>query len=166
MKNKLQRHGYHLMSLASIGQLACICLWILEIAVLFSLTGPAVKVGARTLSNGQTVGFVILATSLFIAQVWALQRLHQIGGLLWQGVTISHGMAQAWRRFGRAVVATGVLSMLPVRAELNSAGGIDMHGGLDSGGFFFLLICALCVFSIARILEEAAALKDDAQSIV
>ncbi len=153
------------MSLASVGQFACALQFIVSAAGIFYFHSGA-SLAERSLDRNEQWILVSIALLGLGAKILALARLRSVGKLLHCGTTISHEMATAWRRCGQAIVAAGVLVLLPVQPARGPAGSLNIAAGLDAGGIYFLLIAGLCAFSISKIVADAAALKDENQSIV
>lgn len=159
---RIRRHGYHLMSLASFGQLACFVLLLWNLSV--RSWDPQLAAG---LQGADWWGYVAVATVAWLAQTWSLSRLRAIGKLLHQGGGVSHALARAWMQLGRAVAATAVVMVfLPLPRLGEPSGDLDVALGLDAGGIYFVLIACLCIFSVARLVEQAAVLRDENESIV
>lgn len=159
---KLRRHGYHLMSLASIGQFVCFALLLWNLSM--RTWDPQRAAQIHDPATWRTLA--VAACVIWLAQAWTLVQLRRIGRRLHSGETVSHAMAAAWRRLGNALAVVGVLSMFPLRPAPAATGGLDLALGFDMGGLYFVAIACLCIFSIAHILQEAATLKDDNESIV
>jgi hypothetical protein len=167
MTYPLQRYGKHLMSLASLGQFGCLVVWVgSAIGIVFATSAPAARFQARALNSPEAFLLVAFATLVLVTQLWALARLRQIGKLLHDGATVSHEMADAWHRLGRGIIAAGAAALIPVRPELAAGGSLNIEMSLSPQGIFFLTIAGLCIFSVSRILREAAALQDENRSIV
>ena len=159
----LRNHGSHLMSLASAGQLACLVL------LIWNLSAPhwSPEYAAALANPGDWWLFAGFAAIVWLAQTWALSRLRAIGKLLYCGEGISRAMAHGWRRFGSALVVVAILMALPLAPRVDdTASGLQLVLGLDAGGLYFVVIGCLCIFSIAHLLEQAAALREDSESIV
>lgn len=165
--DRVRRHGYHLMSLASIGQLVCVVIWI------------AILVTAWQLQTGKPAGIdpnyiefwliLALASIALLGKLWALYRLRIIGKLLYAGDLISPAMARAWRWLGHALVVAGVLGLVtfdPALERSAGSGGYNVAVGIDPGQYYFLVLSCLISYSVAWILNESVALKVDNQGIV
>src|SRR5690606_15364943 len=126
---RIRRHGYHLMSLASFGQLACFVLLLWNLSV--RSWDPQLAAG---LQGADWWGYVAVATVAWLAQTWSLSRLRAIGKLLHQGGGVSHALARAWMQLGRAVAATAVVMVfLPLPRLGEPSGDLDVALGLDAG---------------------------------
>ena len=159
---RISRHGYNLMSLASIGQFVCFGLLIWNLGV--RQWAPET---ASSLAGADWWLFAALATAVWLSQFWALVRLRAIGKLLHADSHISHAMAEAWQRFGKALVVNAVLMAFPVGTAVPEPGnGLNLVLRLDAGGLYFVVIACLCIFSIAQLLEQAATLRDENEAIV
>lgn len=178
---RVRRHGYHLMSLSSIGQLVCFIGWIATLVVGWVVLSrnPA---GSEPVAN--EIWLLACWTGVaLLSQLWALGRLRAIGKLLYTGQLIASQMAMAWRQFANALIAVGVLTLLSpepnaqlqiggvqgVMIRSYSMGNLTLGGiriGIDWGQTYFILMACLISYSIAWILDEAVALKDDNQGIV
>lgn len=159
---RIRRHGYHLMSLASLGQFACFWLLLWNLSV--RRWDPGLADG---LAGTQWWVYVAFAVAVWLAQTWSLSRLRAIGKLLHAGGGVSHELSRAWMRLGHALAATGIIMVFPIRPQLGAPSGrLDVVLSLDAGGFYFFLIGYLCIFSVAHLVEQAATLRDENESIV
>ena len=159
---RIRRHGYHLMSLASLGQFACF--WLLVWNLTVRNWDPQLAGG---LAGTEWWVYVAVAMAVWLAQTWSLSRLRAIGKLLHAGGGVSHELARAWVRLGHSVAVAGIIMVLPLGPRLGEPSGqLDVVLSLDAGGFYFFLIAYLCIFSVAHLVEQAAALRDENESIV
>jgi len=159
---QIRRNGYHLMSLASIGQIACFGLLVWNLAWRFwneqadeILADPAFVPWAIS----------IAAVVVWIAQFWTLRQLRRIGKLLHSGSTISSEMADTWKRLGNGLVATALLMVLPM-VPRTGGGKLDFVLRLDVASFYFVVIGTLCIYTVAHLLRLAVELRTDNESIV
>lgn len=164
---RVRRHGYHLMSLASIGMLVCTVVWIAVLGASWTLqTG---KPAGADPGNSEFWLTLALACIALLGKLWALYRLRIIGKLLHAGSFINAQMTRAWRWLGHALVVAGVLALVTLdpNVDMNvSTGHFDVTAGIDLDQAYFIVLLCLISYSIAWILEEALALKDDNQGIV
>lgn len=158
---RVRRNGYHLMSLASIGQFACVGM------LIWNLTWRGWSDPAAPIPDDPATIWMIalLAFAVWLAQFWTLIQLRRIGKLLYSGIPISHDMAAAWRRLGHGLVATALLMVFPVPLP-EASGQLDFALRLDIASLYFVTIGGLCIYTVAYLLHDAAQLRDDVESIV
>ena len=158
----IRRNGYHLMSLASIGQLACFGL------LLWNLSWRSWNEQADAILADPAFipwAISIVALVVWIAQHWTLRQLRRIGKLLYSGSPISSDMAEAWKRLGNGLVATALLMVVPLVPK-TGGGGLDFVLRLDVASLYFIVIGALCIYTVAHLLRQAVELRNDSESIV
>jgi hypothetical protein len=141
---RVRRHGYHLVSLASIGMFVCLTLWIAMLAIAWQL--QAGKSAGSDPGNTEFKWILAMASIALLGKLWALYRLRIIGKLLYAGDLISPAMARAWRWLGNALVAAGVLGVVTLNPSLDLSarnGGFDVTTGIDPSQIYFMLLSCL-----------------------
>lgn len=180
IENKIKRHGYHLMSLASLGMFCVgvlgICLIVMpyfpdsnpESGLWLRISGLDLAQVARL--NG--TGKALVSASNFIwtlAYLLPLLALRRLGSKLHKHDALTVQVAQAFLWLAHALLSNALLLMLGgfLIAMAEEAGGLSVYrANFDiSGGYIWLIAC-LCLYSVAHIMRLAALAADDARSIV
>lgn len=159
---RIRRNGYHLMSLASVGQLVCFGL------LIWNLTWRSWNDQADAiLADPAFIPWAISIAAILVwfAQFWTLRQLRRIGKLLHSGSTISSEMADTWMRLGNGLVATALLMVVPL-VPRTDGGELDFVLRLDVASFYFIAIGTLCIYTVAHLLRQAVELRADNESIV
>lgn len=159
---RIRRNGYHLMSLASVGQLACTFL------LIWNLGWRSWNEEADAiLADPAFLPWVIsiIAVTVWLAQCWTLRQLRRIGKLLYTDVPISSDMADAWMRLGNGLVATALLMVVPM-VPRTDGGGLDFVLRLDAASLYFIIIGTFCIYTVAHLLRQAVELRNDSEGIV
>ncbi len=161
-QSRVRRHGYNLMSLASLGAFGCVFGWLLILASGWQKLG---RHPGGTESMSEWWAIAGLASITMVVQLWALRRLRHIGKLLHTQPFISSEMALAWRQFAKALVVAAFAMLFNLETGVgNKIGHISF--GLNFGGLYFMWIACLCSYSIAWLLQDAVALKEEAEGFV
>jgi hypothetical protein len=180
IENKIKRHGYHLMSLASLGMLCvgvvglCLILmpylpdWKPESGAWLRISGLEWDQVIRL--NG--TGKALVSASNFIwtlAYLLPLLALRRLGSKLYKHDALTLQVAHAFLWLAHALLSNALLLMLAgfLIAMAEEAGGVHIYrSNFDiSGGYIWLIAC-LCLYSVAHIMRLAAQASDDARSIV
>lgn len=153
----IRRHGYHLMSLASLGIVVCFFAWVLMLMATWGV------IGKETLFASDLERWVLTAgaSAALLAQAWAMSRLRAVGRVLHFHPVVSVEMALAWKRFARALVAVSLV-MLVTPSFIDA----EVKYEVDFTELYFMLIACLCTYSIAWLLQDAAALKAENEGFV
>src|SRR5690606_27957345 len=174
---KIRRHGYHLMSLASIGTVTvtavglCFVLLVLSGStapfgtwVLFDLPLEAAA-GLDAGDRGLLAVAIVLSTLTYLLPLAAVRR---VGKALHACVALSEPVASAFMRlahslplsprFGRG--GAFVAAWVPT-----SDGAWQLRFTVSPSPSYFLLAC-LCIYSVAHPLRLAVQAAEDARGIV
>lgn len=122
-------------------------------------------------------GWRLLCVAIYI---WALERIRRIGVALLRHPPISHEVAVAVRRSARALLLCGFSTLLHFDIAWKGSSGIIAWTGSDRippaaysvtwelnwMAFYAVCLLCVCVLAIARILEEAVALKAENEGFV
>lgn len=184
IKNRLQRYGYHLMSLASIAQLVVVGTWLLHLFLLAEATGalgearaasahlPVHFFGATVTQYAPAVdaapfGWIALALlPSLLASWWPWLQLRRFGKALYRSAPLSAPLADSLQWLGYAFAGSAVLTIIvtPLAAAILAAGATI---SLDlSGAFFIQLVAAICAFSMALVVREAVRVGDENKTFV
>lgn len=176
---KIRRHGYHLMSLASLG-IVCIALWGFFLTMMawlpdwnpqapgWDIAGIAWKQAIEMNTNGKWMvsGAAMLWTLAYLAPLVALRRL---GRSLYRDEALSRPVANAFRWLAHSLLGYGLLNLgsfvlASIAAETNK---VPQHGlPFSTSGCYLFLIACLCLYSVAHLMRLATEAADDARSIV
>ena len=180
IENKIKRHGYHLMSLASIGMF---CVGVLGLCLMvmpyFQDSNPQSGLWLRIsglewdqVARLNGTGKALVSASNFIwtlAYLLPLLALRRLGGKLYKHDALTLQVAQAFRWLAHALLSNALLLMVAsfLIAMAEEAGGVSIHRyNFDiSGGYIWLIAC-VCLYSVAHLMRLAALAADDARSIV
>jgi len=174
---KIRRHGYHLMTLASVGTLvvaAAGLAWVLLVlaaspAVLaawerFDLTPEA----AARLEAG-TRGLLVLAAVLStLAYLLPLAAVRRTGKALHAHPALSAPVARAFMHLAHSLPLSALCSLaadLVAAWALSSPGAVQLRISFGANPYYFLLAC-LCLYSVAHLLHLAVQAAEDARSII
>ncbi|WP_019398745.1 MULTISPECIES: hypothetical protein [unclassified Pseudoxanthomonas] len=174
---KIRRHGYRLMSLASLGTVVSVTLGMGS--ALWLLSGHGSLFGAWVVfglpwdeasrlppgDRGLLAVSILVATAAYVVPLAAVRRL---GKALYACDALSPAVATAFMRLAHSlplsaalVVAAGVIAAV-VRSQ---QGDWVLHITVDTNPYYFLLAC-LCLYSVAHLLRLAVRAAEDARSIV
>jgi len=176
---KIRRHGYHLMSLASLGFAGVAVFGLLLVAMPWlpdwnpqwsgwNVAGVEWKRAVGMDEAGKLL--LSLSSAMWtIAYLVPLMALRRLGHRLYSNDALSRPVADAFRWLAHSLplhallrVAAGLLA--GIAAEVD--GAQEQHFTLDfSGGYVFLIAC-LCLYSVAHLMRLATDAAADARSIV
>lgn len=122
-------------------------------------------------------GWALLCVAIYI---WALERIRRIGVALLHHHPISHEVADSVRRSARALLLCGFSTLLHFDIAWKGSSGIVAWTGSDRippatysiawelnwMAFYAVCLLCVCVLAIARILQEAVALKAENEGFV
>jgi len=176
---KIRRHGYHLMSLASVGALG-----MLLIGVLMALTpwlpdwSPQAlswEIGNMDQESLQGLGASGKWLASLAALVWTLAylvpllALRRLGHRLYRNDALSVPVADGFRWLAHSLPLYAVLKLAgtglaTIAEELGP--DAERQFTLDVTGSYAFLVACLCLYSVAHVMRLAAATAEDARSIV
>ena len=178
-QSRIRRHGYHLMSLASIGTLCVVALGLL-LAAMPWLPGwnpqsTVWKIGdmgpEQILALDRAGRWLATLSSLAgslgcLAPLVALRRL---GDRLYRSAALGPPVAEGFRWLAHSLPLYALLQfagwMLGVAASGMAPEG-EMRFTFDFGGSYLLVVACLCLYSVAHVLRLAVAAAEDARGIV
>ncbi|MFT4197540.1 MAG: hypothetical protein QM601_06460 [Pseudoxanthomonas sp.] len=188
-QNKIKRHGYHLMSLASVGMF-CVGLltWILMMvpwmpnkehlnAVHWKLLGFDLQEFVRTGAHSQwelTLSALCVGTACFLP----FRALRHLGYSLYRNEALTLPVAKAFRRLAHSILIGLLLQGLPDFCMGFVDGLADGYGtpgamptqyvphGFGIAAIYIAIIACLCLYSVAHLMKLAAEADADARSIV
>lgn len=182
LEGKIRRHGYHLMSLASLGMF---CVGIIGIVM---MTLPY-QSGAK-LESHFWQGLIALdwkqvwaggaASKAWISLsngVWALSyflpllALRRLGSKLYRDEALTAPVAKAFLWLAHALPAYAVLQALSgfligFLAGFNGTALYQPSLSLDFSQLYLCVIACLCLYSVAHLMRLATQAADDSRSIV
>lgn len=180
-RERIRRTARLLIVLARIGQ-ALTVLGVLGVAyVLFRIALPALpddqgavdvlRNAFREPSIAFLNGWTLLRAAIY---VWALERIRLIGVALMRFEPISTEVAAAVRRSVQALLLCGFSTLLaidvawrgPARIAPGESGAYSVTWELNWMAFYAVCLLCVCVLAIARILQEAVALKAENEGFV
>lgn len=181
LESKIKRHGYHLMSLASLGMF-CVALMGLLMMALPYQDGAAPEsswwLGVSGLRWDQIIhldgtGKALVAASCLIwtlAYLLPLFALRRLGSRLYRQEALTLPVADAFRWLAHSLLANAALLMssgfLIGFWDGFHRSHIHHSTTLDFSGFYVWIIACLCLYSIAHLMRLAVLAADDARSIV
>lgn len=177
---KIMRHGYHLMSLASVG-IACVAVWGLLLVCMPYLpnwnpqatswaTIAKVEWEQAVRMNAAGKAWLSLAYAIWtLAYLLPLFALRKLGRALFRSEALTTPVAKAFLWLAHSLPLNALLCFIAgmfigIAAEV---GGVEAHNfKLDIGGFYIFLIATLCLYSVAHLMRLASEAADDSRSIV
>ncbi|MCA0198989.1 MAG: hypothetical protein LCH59_12865 [Proteobacteria bacterium] len=178
-QNRIRRHGYHLVSLASIGTIS-IALFGLMSSVMPWLTDWDPQWDGWKLAGlswQQTLamnpqGKLLLSLSGIVwtlAYLMPLGALRRLGDRLYRNDPLTRPVADAFRRLAHSLP---LYALLNVGAAALAAFAGEVGGGdpprftFGFSGVYLFLVATLCLYSIAHTMRLATEAADDSRSIV
>jgi len=178
LQQKIKRHGYHLMSLASLGMF-CIGMaglilttmhWMPHLNPQASWSIAGIEWKQSSLMDTQGKWLVSAAGMLWtLAYLAPLVALRRLGHSLYKSEALSRPMADAFRWLAHSLLGFAVLNaasftLASIAAEANK---MAPHGlPFSASGCYLFLIACLCLYSIAHLMRLATDAADDARSII
>lgn len=174
---KIRRHGYHLMSLASLGIVAAAAIGLFLALLVFC--GGAMPFGnwvlfdlpmdeATRLGAGDR-GLLALALVLgTLAYILPLAAVHRVGKALHGCDALSAPVAAAFMRLAHSLPASLLLSVAGACMAAwvrSSHDAWQLRITVSTDPYHFLVAC-LCLYSVAHLLRLAVRAADDARGIV
>ena len=176
---QLRRHGYHLMSLASIGTLSVVVMGLMTSAMPWLPDWNPQWLGwnlagmdwQQTLTLNRQ-GKILLSLSgivWLLAYLMPLAALRRLGDRLYRHDALSRPVADAFRWLAHslplyALLSLGALLLAAFAGEVG--GGEQPKFSVSFSGIYLFLIACLCLYSVAHIMRLATEAADDARSIV
>lgn len=176
---RIQRHGYHLMSLASLGMVTMLVIGVMTSAMPWMPDwnpqwlgwNPAGLSWQQTLtmnSEGKLLLSLagITSTLAFLIPLMALRRL---GDRLYRHDALTRPVADAFRWLAHSVV---LHAMIRIAAMLLAATAGEVGGGdtvpltFSFSSAYLLFVTCICLYSIAHIMRLATEAADDSRSII
>ena len=175
-ENRIRRHGYHLMSLASVGAVATISFGIFISAMLWlAARNPDWSIWTsemkRTSAMGNTTLALLTASNVLwiLGQLAPLIALRRLGNCLYRNEALARPVADAFRWLAHSLPLYALLHILASSVEQMAFWFADVPEPkfeLDlRGGYIFLIAC-LCMYSVAHLMRLATDAADDVRSIV
>lgn len=179
-RERIPKTGRLLIVLARTGQ-ALTALSVLGATyVLFRIALPALPPGQGAIDVLRNAfsepaaafvnGWYLLRAAIYI---WALERIRLIGTALLRFEPISTEVATAVRRSVQALLLCGFSTLLAFNVESNARCIVptdtviySVAWDLNFMAFYAVCLLCVCVFAIARILQEAVALKAENEGFV
>ncbi len=176
---KIRRHGYHLMSLASVGTLGALLVgallaltpWVPD----WSLQALRWEIGDMDQEVLRTLGAPGKCLASLAALVWTLAylapllALRRLGHRLYRHDALSVPVANGFRWLAHSLPLHAVLkiagTVLATIAE-EVGPGAERQFTLDVTGSYAFVVACLCLYSVAHVMRLAAATAEDARSIV
>lgn len=190
-ERRISRTGHLLVVLARAGQLLTVFGTLGIVYVLIRIQQPALPghpgfldalIEVLLNNFGETAialvnGWRLLCVAIYI---WALERIRRIGVALLHHPPISHEVADSVRRSARALLLCGFSTLLHFDIAWKGSSGIVAWTGSDRippatysiawelnwMAFYAVCLLCVCVLAIARILQEAVALKTENEGFV
>jgi len=190
-ERRISRTGHLLVVLARAGQLLTVFGTLGIVYVLVRIQQPALpghpgfaetllKVALNAFGQPAIAlvsGWALLCAAIY---VWALERIRRIGVALLRHPPISREVADAVRRSARALLLCGLGTLLHFDIAGKGSSGVVAWTGsdrippaaysidweLDWMAFYAVCLLCVCVLAIARILQEAVALKAENEGFV
>jgi hypothetical protein len=179
IRAKIRRHGYHLMSLASVGTVGVSLIGLLLVstpwlAIWIPQAGElSVTVESELREMGATGRWLLSLAGLLwtLALLLPFLALRRLGSALYRHEALSGPVARAFGWLAHSLPAYALLS-LAGGALSAIAPGID--GGdaqqykfeFDFGGGYVLLVACLCLYSVAHLMRLATDAADDSRGFV
>lgn len=179
VSNKIRRHGYHLMSLASLGMtgvavfglLTMFMPWVPDWSPQWSgwRFGPGLE--WKELVGMHPAGKQLLSTSAALwtaAQLIPLLALRQLGKRLYRNEALSRPVADAFRWLAHSLLlyaAFGTAARL-LESLAIAVGQARETISIDFDRVYLFLIACLCLYSVAHLMRLATDAADDVRSIV
>ncbi|UWX04480.1 hypothetical protein H1235_05890 [Pseudoxanthomonas sp. NC8] len=176
---KIRRHGYHLMSLASLGltgvavfgALLTFMPWVPDWDPQWSgwRFGPGLE--WKQLVGMHALGKQLLSTSAALwtaAQLIPLLALRQLGKQLYRNEALSRPVADAFRWLAHSLLLYAAFSTAARLLE-GMAIMVDQTRGTFSIEFdraYLFLIACLCLYSVAHLMRLTTDAADDVRAIV
>ena len=177
-QTKIRRHGYHLMSLASIGMVAVAVFGILTSAMPWmpdwhpqasgwNLAGLDWRQTQALNQEGKTQ-LSLAGLTWTLAYLLPLVMLRRLGKRLYRHEALSRPVADAFLWLAHSLLLFAALrfagSLLVLSAV--AAGSSTATFGINfSDAYLFVILC-LGMYSVAHIMRLAAEAADDSRSIV
>ncbi|MBO9715413.1 MAG: hypothetical protein J7507_01015 [Pseudoxanthomonas sp.] len=179
-RTKIRRHGYHLMSLASLGTLGVALIGLLLIGLPWLAQWipqagnlPGAVESEQMQDMGTTGRWLLSLAGLLwtLALLLPLLTLRRLGAALYRHEALSRPVAGAFGWLAHSLPIYALLSFTgSVLAAI--ASGIDGDDAQQfklefgfGGGYVFLIAC-LCLYSVAHLMRLATEAADDARSFV
>lgn len=176
---KIHRHGYHLMSLASLGILGAALIGLL-LALMpwlpdWSPQSVTWKIGDLDREQAQALDdtgkwlATLAALTWTLAYLAPLLALRRLGNRLYRHEALSRPVADGFRWLAHSLPLHALLKvagtvLAAIAAELGPGG--ERGFTLDiTDGYLFLVAC-LCLYSVAHVMRLASAAAEDARSFV
>lgn len=179
---KIRRHGYHLMSLASLGMF---CIAIITLVMVSLPYQPHVKLESTTwqslidldwnsvwAADAITKAWVSLSNGIWgLSYFLPLLALRQLGSKLHHHEALTLPVAKAFLWLAHALLAYAVLQTLSgfLIGFVDGFRGSALYKpsvSLDFSLTYVWLIGCLCLYSVAHLMQLAAQTADDSRSIV
>ncbi|WP_024868139.1 hypothetical protein [Pseudoxanthomonas suwonensis] len=179
-ENRIRRHGYHLMSLASVG-IFCVALfglllmglpWLSDWQPQASTWSRVAHVEWGLIRDMGTTGrrLLSLAFALWtLGYLLPLVALRRLGSALHRHEALSRPVARAFAWLAHSLPAYALLVLaqeLLVAVACEIEGVRQIHVEADFGGIYLFLVACLCLYSVAHLMRLATEAADDARSIV
>lgn len=188
LEAKIKRHGYHLMSMASVG------MFCVGLATLLLATLPWISHDIRPSGTLEILGFDVMEfmqaganvrwaftlTALCVGFAYFLPfgALRRLGHSLYHYEALTLPVANAFRLLAHSILACLLLQALPDMSLGFISGLLDGSGastparppsiehGFDIGATYITVIACLCLYSVSHLMKLAAEAADDSRSIV
>lgn len=175
---KIRRHGYHLMSLASLGMGMAAVLGVGASLLAWSVQASPSLLSLELfgapldeLAGMEREARLLLALSgLVLTAAWLvpLFALRRVGKALYRYEALSLQVASAFMLLAHSLPAWLLLSLghwVLASLAYSTGAGREVSFTVSSSSYLFILAC-LCLYSVAHVMRLAAAAADDARSIV
>ncbi len=180
-QNRIQRHGYHLMSLASLGILIMAVVGLVASAIPhlpdwspqwsgWNLAGLSWQQAVAMSTQGKALlSLACIAGTL--ANLIPLIALRLLGKRLYRHDALTRPVADAFRWLAHSLLLYALLHFV---AAIVAEFAVGVGGGdaaslilnFSVGGAYLFLVASLCLYSIAHIMRLATEAADDSRSIV
>lgn len=178
-QNRIRRHGYHLMSLASLGTVAIAVLGLLASAMPWlpdwnpqwagwSLAGLSWQQTQAMNPQGKLL-LSLSGLAWTLAYLLPLGALRRLGNRLYRHDALTRPVADAFRWLAHSLL---LYALVNFGAALLAAFASEVGGGdppkftLGFSGAYLFLVACLCLYSVAHLMRLAAEAADDSRSIV
>ena len=177
-QNRIRRHGYHLMSLASLGMVALAGVGLLTSAMpWFTHWNPtwlSGNLGGLDWEQAQAMNRQGKALLSLAGIVWTLAylvplvALRRLGDRLYRHEALTRPVADAFLWLAHSLPAFALLSVAATTLTVYAtvAGSSKTTFNLDFSGIYLFLVACLGLYSVAHIMRLASEAADDSRSIV
>lgn len=177
-QNRIRRHGYHLMSLASIGTLVVVVLGLITSAMPWLPDWNPQWVGwelgglswqQTQALNPQAKGLLSLAGAAWtVAYLMPLAALRRLGDRLYRHDALARPVADAFRWLAHSLPLYAALSLAAALLAVyaSAVGDSEVKFAIGFSDIYLFLVACLCLYSVAHIMRLATEAADDSRSIV